>query len=651
MNQQPEENALVERRQTPWLFAQLLVRFSLPLYVTCFIGRLVLCLWLLPRLADIPWGTRLMAFVHGIRMDTIAVAWLTVPVVIVACLAPSRFASRAAFVAQKWSLVSLALLVFVEVATFPFFAEYDARPNFLFTAYVEYPRELLTMLWSDQKIGLALAAVLVTAALWWRSQRSLAPLAQRLTLAPLVTRAAFLAPLSVLLFLGIRSSLGHRPANTSDAFYCQSRIAGELAKNSLHGAAYEAYRGRKDGTRLAAQYGKLDRDEAHGRVAQMLRVPLNAEAPFRRTEPSVAPTVSPRNLVIIIEESMGARFVGHLGDQRGLTPSLDELSGQSLTFRNLHASGTRSIRGLSALSAGFLAIPGEGVLKRPKSQSGFFTLSSLLEPKGYHSSFIYGGEARFDNMRGWYTGNGFDLIVEEKDYEAPLFRGSWGVSDEDLMNKAIETYRGLHREGRPFVSVIFSSSNHTPFDLPDGKIDWVPNIPRTSVENAIKYADFAIGHFFQTARSEPFHANTVYVVVADHDIRVHGDAAVPVDHFHIPGLIHGTCVPPGTHDEVASQPDLLATALSYLGVELDYPVLGTPIHRSERDAFALMQFNEAYGFRRGEKVAVLRPSMAPQTYVWRDGQLSPTEKDSELELDGLSLIHVAEDLYERRLYR
>ena len=89
---------------------------------------------------------------------------------------------------------------------------------------------------------------------------------------------------------------------------------------------------------------------------------------------------------------MGARFVGHLGDTRELTPRIDELAAQSLVFTNLHSNGTRSIRGLSALSSGFQAIPGDGVLKRPKSQSGFFTLSSLLEPHGYHTSFLYGGK-------------------------------------------------------------------------------------------------------------------------------------------------------------------------------------------------------------------------------------------------------------------
>ncbi len=348
---------------------------------------------------------------------------------------------------------------------------------------------------------------------------------------------------------------------------------------------------------------------------------------------------------------MGARFVGHLGDTRELTPRIDELAAQSLVFTNLHSNGTRSIRGLSALSSGFQAIPGDGVLKRPKSQSGFFTLSSLLEPHGYHTSFLYGGEARFDNMRSWYSGNGFDLIIEEKDFDAATFRGSWGVCDEDLMVKAIQVFSRVHAEGRPFASVIFSQSNHSPFDLPEGKVQRLEGAPVRSVENAVRYADFAVGRFFELARQAPWHSETVYVVAADHDIRVYGDSVIPVDGFHSPGMVHGACVVPRRHESVASQPDLLATALSYLGVALEYPVLGTPLSRSGRQSFALMQYNDAYGFRRGEKVAVLRPSLAPQTFLWNGVRLEPTAEDRELQLDALSLVHVTEDLYDRRLYR
>lgn len=123
---------------------------------------------------------------------------------------------------------------------------------------------------------------------------------------------------------------------------------------------------------------------------------------------------------------MGAQYVDFSGGVKDLTPNMNQLGKEYISFSNLFSNGTRSIRGLAGLSSGFLLIIGEGVVKRPKSQNDFFTVASLLKPYGYKSSFIYGGEARFDNMKSWYLGNGFDEIIEQKDFKNPTFTSSWG---------------------------------------------------------------------------------------------------------------------------------------------------------------------------------------------------------------------------------
>lgn len=629
----------------------LLLRVVLPWYLVCTLGRIGLFLWQHDRLGDLDVGTRWMAFAHGVRMDTIALCFLLVPAALVASFAPAQFARVHSIALRAWAFAVLLMLLFVEIATFPFFAEYDVRPNFLFTAYFEYPVEMAKMVWADQKLSLVVAALLLGAVSFAYRRLDLLRNTQALLSRPWRERATFALPLAGVLFLGIRSSTGHRPANNSDANYCPNRVAGEIVKNSSYTIAYEAYRGNRDDERLAKQYGPMPIEEAYERVNNLLGTEPNAERPFRRTLSKLHTTDTPKNLVLIVQESLGARFVGHLGDPRALTPHIDELASSSLTFTQLHSNGTRSIRGLSALSAGFLPMPGDGVLKRPKSQSGFFTLAALLAPHGYHTSFIYGGEARFDNMRGWYTGNGFDLVIEGQDYENPTFRGTWGVCDEDLLMKANEVHRDLHARGVRFASVVFTSSNHTPFELPDGKISFVTDRPRASVENAIRYADWAVGRYFEVARTEKYFADTVFVLAADHDVRVYGDDVVPVDGFHIPGLIHGANVEARRFDGLASQPDLLATALTYLGLDLEVPILGTPITQDGRREFVLMQFNEAYGFRRGDLVAVLRPGLEAETFHFSDHKLHAVAEDRELERDGLALITVAEDLYARRLYR
>jgi phosphoglycerol transferase MdoB-like AlkP superfamily enzyme len=348
---------------------------------------------------------------------------------------------------------------------------------------------------------------------------------------------------------------------------------------------------------------------------------------------------------------MGSQFVAFSGGEKDLTPNMNKLGENNIAFTNLFSNGTRSIRGLSAMSSGFLPIAGEGVVKRTKSQSDFFTVASLLKPYGYKSSFIYGGEARFDNMKSWYLGNGFDEVIEEKDFKNPTFTSTWGVSDEDLVIKANEKFKEQSQKGEKFVSVIFSSSNHSPFELPEGKIEFVKDDPKYSVRNAIKYADFAIGRFFELAKKETYYKDTVFVVVADHNVRVYGDDIVPVKMFHIPAVIVADGVKSMQYGKQTSQPDVLATALDLVGLDLSYPILGQSIFSDTKKEMNLMQFNDVYALRMGDDVAVIGPNMVPQTYKYRDEKLVLAPANKLMQKQALAIITVLNDMYEKRSYK
>jgi phosphoglycerol transferase MdoB-like AlkP superfamily enzyme len=330
---------------------------------------------------------------------------------------------------------------------------------------------------------------------------------------------------------------------------------------------------------------------------------------------------------------------------------MEKLSHEGIAFTNLFSNGTRSIRGLAAMTSGWLPIAGEGVVKRNKSQSDFFTVASLLKPLGYKSSFIYGGEGRFDNMRSWYMGNGFDEVIEQKDYKNPSFVSTWGVSDEDLVIKANETFKTHAAKGEKFVSVMFSSSNHSPFELPEGKIDFIPGKPKKGVENAVKYADFAIGRFFDLAKKESYYKDTVFVVVADHNVRVYGDDLVPVNMFHIPALIISDGIRAQKFDTLSTQPDVLATALDLIGVNLTYPVLGHSIFSDKKQEIAFMMFNDTFALRDHNKVAILQPNKEPLTFTYENEHLKASTHDKELERDTLAFITVMDDMYNKKLFR
>jgi phosphoglycerol transferase MdoB-like AlkP superfamily enzyme len=319
----------------------------------------------------------------------------------------------------------------------------------------------------------------------------------------------------------------------------------------------------------------------------------------------------PHNLVIILEESLGAQFVGSLGGKK-LTPELDQLADEGIFFERLYATGTRSVRGIEALITCINPRAQLSVVKLGETQKNFFTLASLLERHGYGTSFIYGGESHFDNMRQFFLGNGFQTVVDENDYEDPVFVGSWGVSDEDLFARAHAEFS--NSGDKPFFSLVFTSSNHSPFDIPENRVSESEYGPR---ETAIKYADYALGRFFETARRSSYWENTIFLVVADHSVEVNGGKLVPTERFRIPGIILGGGIEPRRVPGITSQIDLLPTLLSLIGIDSSHPCIGRDLtlpEYADGSGRASMQFHELQAYLEGERMVVLQHDLAPRTF-------------------------------------
>jgi phosphoglycerol transferase MdoB-like AlkP superfamily enzyme len=274
---------------------------------------------------------------------------------------------------------------------------------------------------------------------------------------------------------------------------------------------------------------------------------------------------------------------------------------------------------------------------------------------------VYGGESHFDNMRGFFLGNGFHHVIDQKDFEAPQFVGSWGVSDEDLFRKAHTRIEDLHRSKQPFFMLIFSSTNHTPFEFPDGRIE-LHEQPKATVHNAVKYADHALGEFLKNARASSYWADTLVMVVADHDTRVYGDELVPVSKFHIPGVILGADTQPRRIQSTVSQIDLAPTLLSLLGVDSEHPLMGRDLTRTLPEfgnqappaPRAMMQFDQNFAWMQDGQVTVLLPDGGVRHFAYdrRAKSLEPASNiKPETARDALANVLMPAWLYRDRLHR
>ena len=618
-----------------------------------FVGRLGLFVLYFDRINES--GTEYWwSFLYGLKMDTIiACAFLIIPTLLLLLL-PSFLKTIGNAVIRVYLLLIFLLIIYIENATFPFFAEFDVRPNSLFIDYLEYPKEVLGNIWASYKPEIFISTLmLITFSVWyWKKTRH-----YFIDVYEIAYWKRFLLffPLFIVLFIGIRSSFDHRPANISDATYTNSHLVNEITKNSLYAIGY-AYYTQKTTSFDVKRYGKMPIEEAFTRMGKRLDLdPKRCSTPFSRPIATQFKQDKPKNLVIFVQESLGAQFVGALNGskgEKGITPNLDRFAKEGILFKQLYSNGTRSIRGLAGLTAGFLPVPGKGVLKRNKSQKDFFTVAQLLKPYGYKSLFIYGGEKRFDNMGAWFYGNGFDVVIDQEDYDNPSFLGIWGVSDEDLVKRANKEFIALNKQKQPFVSVMFSTTNHTPFDFPDGRIDLIEGVEKHSVKNAIKFADYAIGLFIDQARKEEYYKDTIFVIAADHNVRVYGDDLLPFNMFRIPGLILGENIDPKEINSLTMQPDILASALDLLGIDnLHYPILGHSIFEDHKKNMSLMQFHQMYGLRIGNEIAIIQPEEKPVTMKIENGHLVKADHNQELEKDVLAFVIGINELYQKRLFK
>jgi len=611
------------------------------------LSRAGLLAWKWEQLRDVDGLWHVFAF--GARLDLALLCYLTAIPWLLHLASPASDWRRG--VAAALLTVLGSLLVFMELATPEFMKEFDNRPDRLFFEYLDHPREVFSMLWQHHRLATLGIPPLLAAAIWgqWRGWQGWLAREQPWNW----RRRAAVAPILVVLLFVVARGLDHRPLNLSDAAFSSNRLANELVPNSTLTLLYAAY-ARRNETDVGRLYGRMPWTEVQERVRKYMRVPAadftHHGIPTLHRSKAVARQGPPLNLVILLQESLGASFVGSLGGLP-LTPNFDRLSQQGWTFTRLYATGTRTARGMEAVAAGFPPTPAPAVLKLPRAQGSFFTLAELLRRQGYATEFIYGGVANFDNMRGFFLANGFDRVIEQKDFENPMFLGSWGVSDEDWVQKAHEIF--VAHGDKPFFAMMLSTSNHDPYEFPDGRIE-PHEQPLSTRSNAVKYADYAVGKFFELARTAPYFERTLFVVVADHDARVFGADLVPVEHFRIPGVILGPGVPVRRDERVTSQLDLAPTLVHLLGLPVEHPMIGRDLLALPSGArgLALMQYDNQHGFRSGNRLVVHAIGQpAAHFTVGPDDRLTPAPADPELERDALAHVLWAAETYNRQLYR
>ena len=599
--------------------------------------RIFLIAWYWDRVA--PTDGSWFILLQGVRFDLVLMGMLVGPALLAAPWQSGRkFGS--AFL-RVYLVVVTFFIVWLELGTIPYIDQYDARPNYIYVEYLKYPREVFSMLLTSYGALMALVAVVtfLSCLVAWRLTRGASQVSNHRRLPGALLLMPFIA---LVIFAMIRSTTDHHPVNPSTVAFTTDSMVNQLPLNSAYTLIYAIYEQYRDSKGGEANYGKMDEAEALRIVVEeaglTARVNLESDTPTMHDQVATRRLSRPMNLVIVLEESLGSEFVGSLGG-KDLTPNIDGLADQGIWFEQLYATGTRSVRGLEAILSGFPPTKKRSTVKRTETQTNFFTIANVLQNQGFQTSFIYGGSAHFDNMRRFFLNNGFQTVIDQKDFKDPQFVATWGVSDEDLFLKAHEYLSNMGDQ--PFFSLVFSSSNHKPFEIPEGKVEHRTG-PDAAREMAVTYADYALGRFMEMARTSNYWDNTLFLVVSDHNSRVKGASLIPVERFHIPGVIIGNGIEPRRVPGITSQIDLLPTLLSLMGVDSRHPAIGRDLTLSRfyhGGGRAQMQYHDIQGWLVDGKVVIMQPKLPIQSYLYQPGGSLIPDPTPDQALERQALAH------------
>ena len=600
--------------------------------------------------ADVPATDLPLLLLAGAVNDAVESLYLFTPFMIYLLLVPDRWhrtsLNRGLILAG--TALTIGGLVYLAAAETYFFEEFDARFNLVAFDYLAYPTEVFVDIWEAYPVVQVLVVTaLLGAGLTWllRDQwtaGSHEAVRLRRRLGPFVLYAAALV-----------AAIAWYP--TDALSWSANRVENEILQNghsSFFRAAatneidYHAYYPSRD---PKANLALLAHSLEAGGGGQFTRL---AEGRLDRRFPARADGLGRLNVVVISCESFGAEFSKLYGSERDLTPNFDTYAQRGVWFSNTYASGTRTVRGLEALTASFPPIPTVSILRRPHND-GVATWGRVMRDLGYETSFLYGGYGYFDNMNGFYAGNGF-TVLDRGDIEHVRFENIWGVSDEDLFDRAMLHFGSLHARGKPFFSIVMTTSNHKPYTFRPGLERLGIPVEGGGRSAGVRYADYAIGYFLREAEKQPWFDDTIFVVVADHGARVYGKAEIPLHSYEIPLMIYSPKhLAPRRVDALMSQIDVAPTVLGMLGLPYEAPFFGQDVlHATEASRVALFSHDHDVAIYRDGRLAVLGLDGTVRDYLYDRAHetFSQSKPDADLDALGIAYFQTATELFQSHRY-
>lgn len=492
-----------------------------------------------------------LSFVYGFRLDlSTACAATAIPFLFWAIqqFFKNRWIHRANLIFNAGCITLVSVL---DIANLKIYGDWGTLLSARALHFVIYPREVLNFISIGDLSLLLFYWVLLTTAGIVFYRKFVTDFSYQAT--GIVKRIALAFSLLVLLVFGYRGGLQLAPINESSASYSTTPINNHIATNNIWYLGHSLVEANDSKN----PYLFMEDKEAKAIVDGLYQTTGVHEEIIKTKQP---------NIVIIVLESWTADIIEKLGGEKGVTPHFNELCSDGLLFEQMYGSGFRTEQGLVSILSGFPAQPNNTIITTPSKAEKLPSLGIELEKLGYNSSFYYGGEIEFANMKAYLLNSHFKKIIDKNSFDKQQQNSKWGAHDEFVFKKQLS---GLDEEQKPpFFSILLTLSTHEPFEV-TMETPFNGNEEAEKFKKAAYYTDNCLFEYFKNAKQQPWYQNTLYILVADHGHHLPKNRNMNnPESRKITALITGGALKDSlrgkTVEKIVSQHDLPATILGAL---------------------------------------------------------------------------------------
>jgi phosphoglycerol transferase MdoB-like AlkP superfamily enzyme len=553
-------------------------------WVLFFIGgKCIFLLYHSSKAENLGLAEMLQVFLYGLRLDASFAAYLSVlPFLffLIRSLVPRLDGSRWLLAYTLFFVLFQALLAVADLELYQAWGfRLDATP----LQYLSTPREMLASA-GTAPLGLLTALFLLLGLgggyHFYRRFRQLPRINYRS-----LAYSFWCFFLLIVLILPIRGGWQQIPLNQSDVYFSDRAFANHAAVNVSWNLMYSISKKNYD---QHNPYAYLPDSVAQSLVQGLYQQQGKSKPASMLAQPRP-------NVLFIILESYTGKLVGSLGGEPGATPNLDRIAREGILFDSIYASGDRSEKGLVALLSAYPVQTTTSIIKTPRKTEHLPHINKVLKNLGYATSFYYGGELAFANIKSYLLNAGYARLLGKFDFDDESYNAKWGVHDHILFDRVL---KDLNQEKEPFFSTVFTLSSHEPYDIPIPAKFKGPD-EATQFKNSVYYTDYALGKFWDAARKEPWWDNTLVVLAADHGHRLPGNEANDAPgKFHIPFILAGGALKQQATviSQIGSQTDIVPTVLHLMNLPTADFHWGKNLLDAGAGSFAFYVFNDGFGF-------------------------------------------------------